>query len=208
MAIRHFPHSAQPGNFLCPGARRLFGKLRLLLFCVSMLLFGARHTRSQPSSATPSEYQVKAAFIYNFTKFIEWPGGAFTGESSPFVIGVVGKDPFGAELEKPLDGKTMNGRAFVIKRFKQVSDMQTCHILFVCGSEKDRLPKVMERVVKANTLVVGDMPQFVQRGGMVNFFVEDKRVRFEINPDSTERAGLKISAKMMSLAKVVKSGQK
>ena len=146
------------------------------------------------------EYQVKAAFLYNFAKFVEWPADALPQDSSPFVIGVLGDDPFGANLDKTVEGKALGEHKIVAKRFKKLEDVQTCHILFVCRSEKDKLSKIVERLGKANTLVVGDTDQLLQRGGAINFTLEDKKVRFEINADAAERADLKVSSKLMQLA--------
>ena len=141
------------------------------------------------------EYQVKAAFLYNFAKFVEWPSDALPQDSSPFIIGVLGDDPFGANLDKTVEGKALGEHKIVAKRFKKLEDVQTCH-----RSEKDKMSKIVERLGKANTLIVGDTDQLLQRGGAINFTLEDKKVRFEINADAAERADLKVSSKLMQLA--------
>lgn len=174
-----------------------------MLGVVFGLGFGLSRVASAQGSV-PSEYQVKSAFLYNFTKFVEWPAGAFPGASSPFIIGVVGNETFEGALEKMQQGKSVNGRDLVVKRFKQVTDIGSCQVLFVSDSEKDKMAKILERLGKGNTLTVGDNGQFIQRGGMINFVIENKEVHFEINPDAAERAGLKISSRLLGLAKVVR----
>jgi hypothetical protein len=154
--------------------------------------------------STPSEYQVKAAFLYNFSRFVDWPSGSFAQSGSPFVIGVVGQDPFGSSLDKVTDGKTVDGRNIIIRRFRRVSDMEHCHILFISDSERERLPRILDRIENKATLTVSEIDGFIARGGMINFAVESKKVRFDINSDAAERARIRISAKLLQLARTVK----
>ncbi len=183
----------------CPWRTGICDRFAFLVAICLVALLG-HPARAQDAS----EYQVKAAFLCQFTKFVEWPSGAFADANSPFVIGVVGKDPFGAILERAIDGKSVDGRSFVIRRFSQVADVQPCHLLFVCESDRDQVSRILARLGHSNTLTVGDFDQFIQRGGTVNFFIEDSRVRFEINPDAADSAGLKISSKLLHLARVVR----
>ena len=155
---------------------------------------------ARPSAAAePSEYQVKAAFLYKFVNFVEWPAAALPQDSSPLIIGVLGDDPFGSHLDKTVEGKTLDEHKIVVKRFKRLEELQSCHVLFVCRSEKSNLSRIIERLGKANTLVVGDMDNFLQQGA-INFIIVERKVRFEINMDIAERAGLKISSKLLQLA--------
>ena len=171
------------------------------LLCLALSLFcGVTYAVDE----TP-EYQVKATFLYKFVNFVEWPSEAFAQESSPFIVGVLGDDPFGANLDKSVEGKSLDSHKVVVKRFKKLADLETCHMLFVSRSEKDKMSKIVERVGKANTLIIGDNDQCLPRGGTINFILEDKKVRFEINAGAADRAGLKISSKLMQLAtKVVR----
>jgi hypothetical protein len=153
------------------------------------------------ANSTPSEYQVKAAFLYNFGRFVSWPAGTFSHSSSPFIIGVVGQDPFGASLEKAVSGKTMSNRPIVIRRFRRVSDIEQCHVLFISDSERERLAKVLDRAEGRATLTVSEIEGFTARGGMINFVVESKKVRFDINAAAAERVRLRISAKLLQLAR-------
>ena len=161
------------------------------------------------AQGAPQEYQVKAAFLYKFASFVEWPGDAFSQTGGTFVIAVVGDDPFGSHLEKTVDGKTIDGKKILIKRFKRAGDMQTCHILFISRSETGKIPQILDRLGKSSTLTVSDTGQFLQRGGMINFIIDDKKVKFEINPDAAERTRLKISSKLLSVAiRVIKSASR
>src|SRR5690242_18007233 len=180
------------------------------------------------SAATPrSKYETKAGYLLNFAEFIEWPAASFSNAKSPIVLGVVGKDPFGAELDK-LQGKTVNGRKLQIKRFKgalefrgeetpgrrqdtlalkqakKLGELKSCHILFVSASEKNYLPLILKPLKGAGILTVGDTEMFVHEGGIINFLDSINRVQLEINLDAAEQARLKISSKLLSLAKVIK----
>jgi len=144
------------------------------------------------------EYQVKAAFLYNFAKFVGWPAGA----AGPFVVCIAGDDPFGASLEEVLRGKAVNGRAFVVRRLGKASATGGCHILFVSGSERKRLREVLGATPRG-VLTVGDCEEFAKSGGIVGFTLVEGKVRFEVNIDAAGASGLKISAQMLSLAKLV-----
>ena len=157
----------------------------------------------------PQEYQVKAAFLYKFASFVEWPGDAFSQTGGTFVMAVVGDDPFGSKLEKTVNGKTIGGRKILVRRFKRAGDMKACHILFISRSEAGRIPQILDRLGKSSTLTVSDTGQFLQRGGMINFIIDDKKVKFEVNPDAAERTKLKISSKLLAIAiRIVKSGSR
>ena len=161
--------------------------------------------RDRPACAQDaSEYQVKAAFLYQFTRFVEWPDSAFADGNSPFVIGVVGHDPFGSTLDRAVDGKTVNGRGIVIRRYSQIADVQPCHILFVSESDRDQMSRILARLSNFSTLTVGDCDGFIQHGGIIDFFIEDSRVRFAINPDAANSVGLRVSSKLLQLARVVR----
>jgi YfiR/HmsC-like len=150
---------------------------------------------------TGSEFEVKAAFLYKFASFVEWPHDA---RNLPVFICVAGQDPFGGALDRVVKGKTINGREFVIRRLKSGDAVGECHILFISGSERKRLRMALDRVQSAPVLTVGDMPEFCENGGAINFGVSDNRVQLEINPGATERAGLQVSSRLLSLAKIVR----
>lgn len=151
----------------------------------------------------PDEYEIKAAFLYNFTKFVTWPGSAFENDRSPIVIGILGENPFDNLLEKTVDGKQVDGRDFVIKRFKRIEDVERCQILFVRLTDTDRVARLLDALELHGVLTVGDTDRFAGTGGVIGFFKDDDRIRFEINMDAAEASGLKISSRMLSLARFV-----
>lgn len=162
-----------------------------------LLLAGGNGHAQQPP---PTEYQIKAAFLFNFTKFVEWPAKAFAEKTSPIVIGVLGEDPFHEDLARTIRDKTVDNHPLVFKEFLSPADATNCHILFISTSEKKRLAEILESLKGTSTLTVGEMEQFTETGGMINFFLAGTKIRFQINQDAATRAGLKISSKLMSLA--------
>ncbi|MGA3067335.1 MAG: YfiR family protein [Tepidisphaeraceae bacterium] len=150
------------------------------------------------------EYQVKAAFIYNFAQFIQWPDKAFSDSSSPFVVGVIGQDPFGENLEDAMRDKTIAGRPVEVRHMDSPDQIPSCHLLFIPASEDDQLDDIFKWVADRPILTIGETPKFLDAGGTIQFLIEDGKIRFAINPDSAARAGLRISSKLMSLARIYK----
>jgi hypothetical protein len=161
------------------------------------LLFGLGDV-AHSETPVSEEYAIKAAFIYNFAKFVEWPA-EFMNKSETFNVCVLGENPFGSSL-KNLEGKEVQRKKFIIKK---AEDMSQCHIVFVGRSAKNNLPEILNILKGQSVLTVGDMEGFAQRGGMINFFVKEEMVRFEINLDASAQAGIKISSKLLKLAKIV-----
>jgi hypothetical protein len=153
---------------------------------------------------TPSEEQVKAAFLFNFIKFVDWPNGVFAGKNSPFVIGVIGDGPFGKEIRESLQGKTISGRELQIRKITRPGEIRGMHALLVCASEVGIMPEVLASVKGTPVLTIGEMDQFGQQGGIINFYLQDNKVRFEINLDAADKARLKISSQLLSLARIIK----
>ncbi len=153
---------------------------------------------------TANEYEVKAAFLYKFASFVEWPSES---GNEPLCIAVVGQDPFGASLDDVVKGKSINGRGFLIKRFKPGEDTTGCHIVFISTSERSRVRSILDRLHGVSALTVSDIPGFCQAGGIINFELVDQKVRFEINPQAADRARLKLSSKLLSVAKIVREGR-
>ena len=154
-------------------------------------------------ASSPSEYEIKAAFLYNFANYIEWPTHVPADSGGTFVIGVYGDDPFQNTLDRAVSDKTINGRKIEIKHFRSSRDLKPCHILFISASEKGRTDRILNAVKDWHTLTVGETDGFARNGGIIGFFLEDKRVRFEINVKDARKAGLKVSSKLMKLARVV-----
>ncbi len=147
-----------------------------------------------------SEYQVKAALLLNFVRYSEWPASAFAGDRSPYVVGVVGRDPFGRDLERAFEGKSVKGRPFLLKRVSSDQEMRECHLLFVSSSERRRLRDLPERLKGSPVLTVGESAEFLDQGGVINFLIKDGSVRFEINPEAAQAARLKLDANLLKVA--------
>ena len=145
----------------------------------------------------------KADFLFNFVKFVEWPSQAFADSNSPLIIGVVGDDRSSGVIDQTINGKTANGRRLVVKRFSSFKILTYCHIVFVRSSERDRTRQTLT-AAGPGTLTVGETDGFAQWGGIINFTIVDGKLRLEINQTSAEGAGLKISAKLLRLARVIR----
>src|SRR5258708_569261 len=155
----------------------------------------------QAQPAAPTEYEVKAAFLYNFAKFVEWPSRARPNKGDAFVIGILGQDPFGKDLEDQLNGKAVQDKKLVFIRLSNFQEASGCQVVFISSSKADDLGTILGTLRGPPVLTVSDMDRFVQRGGMVGFPIEDNRVRFNINLAAADQAGLKISSQLLKLAK-------
>ena len=178
-------------------------RLRLSPAVLLLLFLALGRGAAWAEAPSASEYEVKAAFLYNFAKFVEWPPTAFADQSSALVIGVLGDDPFGVDLDRAVEDKTVNGRALVVRRFKRLEEVTTCHILFVSASESGRLAHVLELLRTSSVLTVDEDDQFVHLGGIINFTIRDNKVHFVINAEAAQQAGLKISSKLLKVADTV-----
>jgi len=176
--------------------------MAIALFMLQMIvcMVAPITARAQTSA---SEYQVKAAYVFNFLKFVEYPDDAFPDPIAPIVIGVVGDNSFGNALAQVAIGKTVQGRDLVIRVYRDTESLRGAQILFISGSERNKLPQILAGLHGASVLTVADMDGFLDAGGMVQFFFEHDRVRFAINLDTAAEARLKMSSKLLSLAKVV-----
>jgi YfiR/HmsC-like len=177
-------------------APRTFWIFPVLLMFVPSFPAGLR-----ADSAISKEYQVKAAFLYNFTKFVEWPAQRLPTTEKPIVIGIFGSNPFGGELEKLVQNRKVNGHGFTVVGVTAASDLASIHLLFVPLGEEARLGKqTMAQVEAAGILTVGESDQFTALGGVITFVTEVDKVRFRIDQEATARAGIKISAQLLNLA--------
>ena len=183
------------------------GRLRFLVLLMTACVW-ASPSGAGDNSSLVSEYQVKAAFLYNFAKFIEWPAEAFSSGNAPIQLCLAGEDPFGPLLEQTIQGKAAQGREMRIKRLKENEDLRACHILFVGPAEDKRLAQIMDRLNGASVLTVGETHNFTRLGGVITLGLEQNKVRFEVNLQSAERARLKVSSKLLTLARVVRSEAK
>ncbi len=170
------------------------------LLCLAMGI-GLSILRVAGGAEEASEYQVKAAFLFNFTKFVEWPAAAFAAPDSPIVICILGDDPFGTVLEQTVAGEVVNGRKVAIRRMKQAPAPKSCQVVFAGRPEKEVLKFLP--VLGPGVLTVGEGESFVRGGGMIAFVLENRRVRFDINQTAAENAGIKLSSRLLSVAKAV-----
>jgi hypothetical protein len=178
--------------------KRCRGVIILTLFPLWLPLVGSID-RAQESQAT--EYQLKAAFLFNFAMFVEWPQRAFAERASPFVIGVLGENPFHDDLRKTLQNKKIDDHPLAVREVRLVAEAMTnCHLLFISASEKNRLPEILQSLKSTSVLTVSEMERFTEEGGMIKFVLQGTKVRFQINKETASAAGLKISSKLMNLA--------
>ena len=170
------------------------------------LLAGASgHGAGDRPAGPASEYQIKAAYLYYFSTYVRWPEGVAAG-GGDLVIGILGDDPFGRLLDDTLRDKSAGERRLTVRRFADARAAIRSHILFVSPSEETRLPRILETLAGTPVLTVSDIDRFAERGGQVGFRMEDRKVRFDINLASTESAGLRISAQLLKLARIVRPG--
>ena len=153
-------------------------------------------------AAEIEEYQVKAAFLFNFAKFVEWPAQAFKSAGAPIEICVLGPNPFGFTLANAVEGKAVGNRKFVVRDIRDAQQANECHIVFVSAAGWTRSLARLGDIKKCCVLTVGETEDFIAGGGMINLRLENARVRVEINPDAAERARLRISSKLLSLAEI------
>jgi hypothetical protein len=158
-------------------------------------------------SARAPEYEVKAAFLYNFAKFVDWPSQAFPSSSTPLHICVLGRDPFGDTLSRVVQGKSVSGRPIISQPVQSSADARPCDILFVSSSDPAFLKQALAHLSDRPMLTVGESKDFLSFGGMINFVLEQDRVRFEINLTAAERHHLKLSSKLLAVARVVNVGE-
>jgi len=180
--------------------------------------------QANAAGSSSREYQVKAAFLYNFIKFVDWPKEKMGDANEPITLGIIGRDPFGKVFES-VKNKKVKGRGFMIKRFKsiealkisggeykaelsrQIESLRKCHLLFVCSSEKGVLKEIISIVRDHPVVTVGDMKGFLESGGIINFVMENQKVRFEISAAAAKRAKVQIRSQLLRLAKRVVKGK-
>jgi hypothetical protein len=149
------------------------------------------------------EYPVKLAFLYNFTKFIEWPPGSYRDPGAPHEICIVGRDPFNSDIESDLRTRIVGGHPVEVLSLKPTDTLSACHMVFIPATENGQATKIVRDLSGSSTLTVGETRGFAEVGGIINLTVEGNKVHFEVNQLAARRAGLKISSKLLSLAKIV-----
>jgi hypothetical protein len=158
---------------------------------------------SGSSAAAPSEYRVKAVFLFNFTQFVEWPPGVFKSPEAPFVIGILGDDPFGAEIDSVVRGETVGLRPLVIERYHAVTDVRDCNILYIGRTQIGHLPEILAALAGRSILTVSDSDTADQRGVMIRLLTQSNRIRMQIDVGAAKRGNLTISSKLLRPAEIV-----
>jgi hypothetical protein len=182
----------------CASARLLASQVALLLVAH---LFSTNVGISADSSYT--EYQLKAAYVFNLLRFVEWPSDAPAGPQGKWVIGIVGNSPVGGELALLAGGKRVDGHELSIKKVRETDNLRECHIVFVSASEERHLPSILAALRGSSVLTVADFNRFIERGGMIQFVTDGERIRIDVDLGATSRARLKVSSKLLALAQAV-----
>ena len=168
----------------------------------ALALLGLALATSAFAQEVSKEYRVKAGFLYNFSKFVQWPADRFADDTSPIIIAVLGSDPFGEELDKIVKGRAVEDRPIVIRRITSAADIPAAHIVFIGAGSDPLLPPSL--LGSPGVLTVGESAGFSASGGVITFTVVNDRVRFEINQTAADQAGLKLSGQLLKLASVVR----
>jgi hypothetical protein len=179
------------------------GFLFAACFCVFGMVMVATSARAADEPLA-SEYQVKAAFLINFPKYVEWPDNAFADKNSPVVIGMLGETRVTGELQKIITGRTVNGHGFVLKQLNSIEEVIGCHIVFIAADQQQHAPDFLAKLKNTSVLTVGESDDFLDNGGIVNLARRDHKIALEVNLAAAANARIKISSKLLSVASVVK----
>jgi len=179
----------------------VLNKTSRALFCGTLGLMAL--LRGACGAEAPTEYQVKAVFVYNFSRFVEWPPQAFSAPDEPFVIGILGGDPFGARLDEAVRGEQIDRHPLLVRRFRNLGEIGDCRILYIDRSESAQLQQILAALAHRSTLTVSDLDGSSQRGVMIQFTTENNRIRLRINVESARASGLTISSKLLRSAEIV-----
>lgn len=185
----------------CAQALIRWGCLAVAFACIAV-------SGSYCQQSPPSEYQIKSVYLYNFTRFVEWPAEAPSSKDGPFAICVLGKDPFGPVLDATLSGGTVAGKSLIARRISRPQDALVCRILFVAGSEEGHLKEILALLDGSSVLTVSDISRFAERGGMIQFVLQKDKVRFEVNLTSAVEAGLVLGSDLLKVAAAVRTNPK
>jgi hypothetical protein len=191
------PHSAQRGETRLPGSIRA-GLFAIVLACLFLLL------PQTPLRAQTSEYDLKAVFLYNFTRFVTWPEQAFSSPSAPLQICVLGKDPFGRTLDEVIKNETVDQHPLAVNRIQAIGESVNCHILYMEGDDPGLVARALEQLSGKPVLTVSSEPGFLQKGGMIEFHLVNGHLQIKVNLDAAQASQLSISSKLLRVAEEVK----
>jgi hypothetical protein len=187
--------------------KRLFHAGRSLLITIlfmNIMLYGysAAALSTKAEKEKFDEYKVKAAYLYNFAKFVEWPSEAFAEPSVSLDLCIIGEDPFGHAIDE-INGKSVKGRKLQIRQSSGSSELKECHIAFISSSEKYKYEDILKMIKDSHILTVSDINNFADNGGMINFKKVRSKIRLEINHDAAKKSGLKLSSKLLKIATII-----
>lgn len=184
------------------------GRFGMATAWFSLMFILAVAQRGFCGDAAFTEYQVKALFLMNFTKYVDWPDTAFAETNAPIIIGVYGVNNFGDDLPKAVAGRNANGRSIVIRQIDNTNDLAKCQVLFISRSEEKTQGEILNQLKSSPLLTVGETEQFTAQGGAISFVMKDGKVRLKINLSAARQANLQLSSKLLSVADVVKGKPK
>ena len=191
-----------------PARRIPRGDWRLAAVIFAALAALSAGTLASAQTISSSEYQVKAAFLFHFAQFVEWPEETFKDAGSPLIYCTIGEDPFQGSLDATINGNTKGPRPFRVQHLRQPREIQGCQVLFIGVVDKRVLPAILAGAKGNSVLTVGEFEHFAQEGGMIGFLLEENKIRFEINLEAAQKANLKLSSRLLALAKSVIGGQR
>jgi len=174
---------------------------RIAILALLLILIQARP--SVAGTKLTHEYDLKAAFMFHFAQFVEWPQGALPEKTTPFTIGILGEDPFGKSLDEIVANEAVDGHKLLVRRFQNVNQVDSCQILFISPSEKSRMDQILTHLNRRSILTVGDTKDFALRSGIIGFVISDKRLRLAVNLAAANAAGLTISSKLLRQSQIV-----
>lgn len=174
---------------------------QMAALALNLMIPAAAALPARADEAAPSANQVKAAFVYNFAKFVDWPPQEFSSATTPIVIGLWGNDPFNHDLENAVKNKRVDTHPLSVRYLKSLDELKTCQIVFISASETRRWPEILRAVDSASVLTITEnSDRFLAAGGMINLFRDEDKFRFEINDTAARRSGLKLSSRLLQLA--------
>lgn len=177
-------------------------RISILLGGLSFFLFSYQQV---PQLEPSSEYKIKAVFLYNFSQYVEWPLPVLPEDDSPFIIGILGKDPFGSYLDETMRNERVRKHPLIIQRFNRVDEITACHILYIIPGDKGEMKSILERLKSKKILTVSDASNFARLGGMIRLYTESNKTRIRINLNALKKEELVCSSKLLRLADIVET---
>jgi hypothetical protein len=200
--FKNFVMNVAPRN---PADHTWFSLKRRVPLLTALVGLAAVFSAPDITAQASREYDLKAVFLYTLASFVDWPESAFESEDSPFVIGILGVDPFGSVLDEVVKNEFRDGHEMVVRRFRRTDDFFACHVLFVSDSESRRLSRVLKGVEGRPVLTVADLPGFVEGGGMIGFVTTEDRLELLVNDAAATAVELSLSSKLLEVARLINS---